>query len=317
MTYIGEIAQEIFCVSHDVPCGDVDQLFQENQGLQGFVVIAEDNSAGLITRTSFYQKMGTRYGYNLFLKRPIQLLANNSPLIVDYFASVIEVSKQAMDRPDEEVYDDVIIKKENTVFGTVSIKELLLKVADIQADVARYLNPLTLLPGNYIIDEKLENLFRHPNDFTFLYIDLDRFKPYNDLYGFRKGDEFLQSTATILKDCFPAPDCFIGHVGGDDFIVILNHFEFENYCNDVIRIFDDKVRYFYTEEHYANKTVLSENRAGEMEAIPLVSISIAVVKNDPGRFSSAEELVAEATRLKKICKMNSGSCYYIEPSFVS
>lgn len=317
MTYIGEIAQEIVCVSHETSCDKVDRMFQENQGLQGLVVTAGAGSAGLITRTNFYQKMGTRYGYNLFLKRPIKLLANNSPLIVDYFASVIEVSKQAMERRDEEVYDDVIIKKENAVFGVVTIKELLLKVADIQADIARYLNPLTLLPGNYIIDEKLETLFRHPNDFTFLYIDLDRFKPYNDLYGFRKGDEFLQSTATILKECFTAPDCFVGHVGGDDFVVILNHFDFENYCEDAIKIFDNKVQYFYSKEHYERKTVISENRSGEMESIPLVSISIAVVKNDYDRFSNAEELIAEATRLKKICKMNSGSCYYIEPSFVS
>lgn len=317
MTYIGEIAQSIVCVASETPCDQVDRLFQENQGLQGLVVTDDKDSAGLITRTNFYQKMGTRYGYNLFLKRPIKLLANNSPLIVDYFASVIEVSKQAMDRLDEEVYDDVIVKKENELSGVVSIKELLLKVADIQADVARYLNPLTLLPGNYIIDEKLENLFRQASDFSFLYIDLDRFKPYNDLYGFKKGDEFLQSTATILKECFPAPDCFVGHVGGDDFVVILNHFDFENYCQDVIKLFDNKVQYFYSQEHFRQGSVISENRVGEMEAIPLVSISIAVVKNDSSRFSNAEELVVEATRLKKICKMNSGSCYYAEPSFVS
>ncbi|MBU9674429.1 GGDEF domain-containing protein [Planococcus sp. CP5-4] len=317
MTYIGEIAQEIMCVSFDTTCEKVDMLFQEDPKLQGLVVTEDELSAGLITRTNFYQKMGTRYGYNLFLKRPVKLLANNSPLIVDYFTSVIEVSKQAMGRRDEEVYDDVIVRKDNAIYGVVSIKELLLKGADIQANVARYLNPLTLLPGNYIIDEKLKNLFRHSSNFTFLYIDLDRFKPYNDLYGFRKGDEFLQFTATTLKECFSAPDCFIGHVGGDDFVVILNHFDFENYCQDVIKTFDNKVQYFYSKEHYAQKTAYGENRFGKMEAIPLVSISIAIVKNDYDRFRNAEELVAEATRLKKICKVKSGSCYYIEPSFVS
>lgn len=317
MTYIGEIAQDIVCVPYNTPCDKVDNLFQANPGLQGLVVVEDKHSVGLMTRTNFYQKMGTRYGYNLFLKRPIKLLVNNSPLIFDYFTSVIEVSKQAMDRSDEEVYDDVIIKKEDTVFGVVSIKALLLKVADIQADLARYLNPLTLLPGNYIIDEKLENLFRHQNDFTFLYIDLDRFKPYNDSYGFRKGDEFLQSTATILKECFSSSDSFVGHIGGDDFIVILNHFEFESYCQDVTTIFDSKIQNFYSKEHYEQKFIYSENRSGEMEAIPLVSISIAVVKKDGERFGSAEEVVAEATRLKKICKMKSGSCYYAEPTLVS
>lgn len=314
MTYIGEIAKKVVCVPFDATCDKVDQIFQVNQSLQGLVVIDKELSAGLITRTSFYQKMGTRYGYNLYLNRPIELLANHSPLIVDYFASVIEVSKLAMERPNEEVYDDVIIKKDNAIHGVVSIKALLLKVADIQAEIASYLNPLTLLPGNYTIDEKLNNLFKHQKEFTVMYVDLDRFKPYNDYYGFRKGDEFLQSTAAILKECLNPADSFIGHIGGDDFIVTLNHYGFESLCQAIIRKFDEQIHYFYSKEHLEQKSIYSENRAGEMEAIPLVTISIAVVRNDSKPFASVEELVVEATRLKKFCKTKSGSCYYAEPS---
>lgn len=313
MAYIGEIAKDVVCVPFDTPSDQVDRMFHEDQELQGLVIINKDISAGLITRTNFYQKMGTRYGYNLYLKRPIELLANNAPLLVDHFASVIEVSKLAMDRPNKEVYDDVIVKRDNSVYGVVSIKELLLKVADIQAQSASYLNPLTFLPGNYTIDEKLDNLFKHQEKFTVMYIDLDRFKPYNDYYGFKKGDEFLQSTATILKECFNPADSFVGHIGGDDFIVFLNHFDYESHCQEVIRCFDEKTRDFYSEEHLEQKSIFSENRSGEMEVIPLVTISIAVVRNDSRFFSDVEELVAEATRLKKICKMKSGSCYYAEP----
>jgi len=314
MTYIGEIAKSVECVPFDTPCDQVDRMFQGNQSLQGLVILDKDVSPGLITRTNFYQKMGTRYGYNLYLKRSIKLLANNSPLLVDYFASVVEVSKLAMIRPDEEVYDDVIIKKEDFVYGVVSIKELLLKVADIQAQVASYLNPLTFLPGNYTIDEKMNNLFNHQKEFTVMYIDLDRFKPYNDYYGFKKGDEFLQFTATILKECFNPADSFVGHIGGDDFIVLLNHFDYEDYCQAVIKNFDEQMRHYYSKEHLAQKSIYSENRSGEMEAIPLVTISIAVVRNEGSSFNSVEELVAEATRLKKVCKMKSGSCFYAEPT---
>lgn len=314
MTYIGEIAEQVVCVPVDETCDKVDQIFQKNQSLQGLVVIESGVSASLITRTSFYQKMGTRYGYNLYLKRPIDLLANNSPLIVDYFASVIEVSKLAMERSNEEVYDDVIIKKDNAIHGVVSIKALLLKVADIQAEIASYLNPLTLLPGNYTIDEKLNNLFKHQKEFTIMYVDLDRFKPYNDHYGFKKGDEFLQSTAAVLKECLDPADSFIGHIGGDDFIVTLDHYDFENPCKAIIKKFDEQIQYFYSKEHLEQKTIYSENRDGEMEAIPLVTISIAVVRNDSKPFSSVEELVMEATRLEKVCKSQSGSCYYAEPT---
>lgn len=314
MAYIGEIAKDVVCVPFNAPCGEIDRMFHEDQGLQGLVVSKKDHSVGLITRTHFYQKMGTRYGYNLYLKRPIELLAKDSPLVVDYFVSVIEASKLAMDRPNEEVYDDVIIKKEHSVYGVVSIKELLLKVADIQAKTASYLNPLTFLPGNYTIDEKLDQLFRHQEKFTVMYIDLDRFKPYNDYYGFKKGDEVLQSTATILKECFNPADSFIGHIGGDDFIVLLNHVDYESQCQNVIRRFDKEIRRFYSNVHLEQQSVYGENRSGEMEAIPLVAISIAVVRNDSKPFQNVEELITEATRVKKICKMTRGSCFYAEPS---
>lgn len=313
MTYIGEIAKEAVCISFDTPCYLVDQMFQDNQGLQGLVV-EKDSSVGLITKTNFYQKMGSQYGYNLYLKRSIELLANKAPLLVDYYTSVIKVSKLAMNRSTEEVYDDVIVKNDHSGYLVVSIKELLLKVADIQAEIASYLNPLTLLPGNSIIDEKLNYTFTQQKEFTLLYIDLDRFKPYNDFYGFKKGDEFLRSTAAILNDCFSPSDSFVGHIGGDDFVVILNHFDFSSYCQEVIKNFDRQIQYFYSKEHLEQKFICSENRSGEMEAIPLVSISIAVVRNDSKPFNNVEEIVMEATRLKKMCKLTSESCFYAEPS---
>lgn len=312
--YIGGITKDVRTIPFSTPCSEVDQLFQANQRGQGLVIVREDNSAALITRTNFYQKMGTQYGYNLYYKKPVELLADPHPLIVDYYTSVIEVSKSAMDRTDAEVYDDIIVKKENQIFGIVSIKNLLLEVSNIQIELASYLNPLTLLPGNKIIDERLENTFNQLQEFTLLYIDLDRFKSYNDSYSFKKGDELLQTTANILKSCLVDTDHFLGHIGGDDFIIMLHHHRFESICEGIIQAFDLEIPSFYSDEHLLRKTVYTENRFGKLEEIPLVTVSIAVVKSSDERFGTIGEVIAEAARIKKICKLRSGSCFYAEPS---
>lgn len=312
ISYIGDIAEEKPILSFDTSCDQIDQVFQKAPDLQGIVLKDENKGVGLITRTRFYQKIGSRYGYSLYMLKPIELLANRQPLIVDYYTSVIEVSKLAMNRPDEEIYDDIIIVMDGAIIGVVSIKDLLMKAADIQVEFASYLNPLTRLPGNTIINENITEVIMQKKEFSLLYIDLDRFKAYNDYYGFKKGDEVIQLTAEILADALEK-DCFLGHVGGDDYIVILNHYEFNEFCLSVIKRFDEEIKRFYTKKHLDDRFIYIENRSGRMEKIPLVTLSIAVVTNQWKNYDSTEEVIEEATRLKKLCKLTTESCFYIEP----
>lgn len=311
--YIGDIAEEIPCVPYGTICSHIDDLFKKVHSLQGVVIEGIRLPTALITRTNFYQKMGTQYGYNLYMNKPIELIANRSPLKVDYYTSVIEVSKLAMSRPEKEIYDNVIIHKDNLISGVVSIKSLLMKVSEIQVELASYLNPLTRLPGNNIITENLKQTFERGKEFSVLYFDLDRFKAYNDSYGFKKGDELLLFTANILSEFFDKPESFLGHIGGDDFIVILNHYAFSDSCKKLITYFDEHVNKFYAQKHLSQGYIYIENREGEMEEIPLVTISIAVVTNYLKKFHSVEEIISEATRMKKICKLSSESCFYSEP----
>ncbi|MFC4411201.1 GGDEF domain-containing protein [Chungangia koreensis] len=310
IAYIGDIAKKIPEIPLGTACELAEELFTAEPGIQGIAIMDDSVPVALMTRMNFYQKMGTRYGYNLYMKRPIELLANNKPLIVDFFMSVTEVSKLAMERPEEELYDYILVNKDHRLFGAVSIKDLLMKVADIQAELASYLNPLTRLPGNNIIQEQLYSAFESKEPFSVLYIDLDRFKAYNDTYGFKKGDELLQATASILNDHMDQNETFLGHIGGDDYIVILKSYDYEEYCRKVISSFEERVKSFYTEEHLQQKFVSTENRSGSLEEFPLVSISIAVVTNRESRFEDVEEIIVEAARVKKLCKSIVKSCYH-------
>ncbi|MNH25806.1 diguanylate cyclase [compost metagenome] len=118
-----------------------------------------------------------------------------------------------MSRPPEDLYDDVIVTRNGIYVGVVSIRELLLKLVDTQVAIASFLNPLSSLPGNKLIDEKLEEALLLPQ-YSLIYFDLDHFKTYNDTYGFNKGDKILLYLTEILKRNIVGVEDFLGHNGG-------------------------------------------------------------------------------------------------------
>ncbi|MEO2207128.1 GGDEF domain-containing protein [Paenibacillus pabuli] len=286
-------------------CDIVYHIFKSNPNLEGLAVVGEE-TVSLMMRARFFQQIGTQYGYNLYMGRPVELVVNVRALVVDYSELITDVSVQAMNRAEEELYDLVLITSENRLVGAVSIRRLLLAVADVRAEMAIFMNPLTGLPGNRIIDDRLFQALQL-EQFSVLYIDLDYFKSYNDSYGFKMGDQLIQATANLLRQYFVFPEAFLGHIGGDDYIAILNHHGFRQVSEEVIAGFEKIKRTFYNQEDLDNQYVLGEGRSGLHRPIPLVSVSIAVVTNVRQRYESIDQIVSEATRIKKVCKSISGS----------
>jgi diguanylate cyclase (GGDEF)-like protein len=308
---IGEIARQIPQIAPDCKCETVNQIFKSNPQLQGVVVSDNGNPVGLIMRIRFYQQIGTLYGYTLYMGRSIELLMDKHPLVVQYKTPITEVSKLAMNREEENLYDYVIVTHEERFSGAVSVRDLLLNFAEIQAEAASFLNPLTGLPGNLSINEWLVKSV-HQEQFSVLYIDLDHFKAYNDTYGFKEGDRMIQSTAEMLKHCTLRLGGMLGHIGGDDFIICMNDYSYTEICGTIISEFNTMIHSFYSDEHLEQQYVLSESRLGVMEEIPLVSISVAVVTNRFRNFDSIEDISGEAARIKKRCKKIKGSCCIID-----
>lgn len=310
-TSIGEIYEEVPCVGPETKSREIDKLFKELPNVQGIIVKTDDRHFALVMKTSFYQVIGNQYGYNLYMGRPIDLIMNKSPLVVDSMRPILEVSQLAMERPIEELYDYVIVTKEDHCMGVVSVQSLLLAFAKIQKETALLMNPLTGLPGNNSINHELARIL-DAKKFSVLYIDLDNFKTYNDTYGFKKGDDFLLATAEIITR--NVANNFFGHIGGDDFIAILHHHNYKELADNIIKDFDRTVQNFYSEFDWAQQCVIAENRAGTTEKIPLVSISIAVVTNEEQTFDSIQHIVDEAAVIKKLCKQKSGSCFVTNSS---
>lgn len=135
---IGEVIEKVPCIDEFVKNKEVDVLFTSNPSLRSIVVVRDEKPIGHITRTHFYQKIGTQYGYHLFMGRQNQLIIKENPLIVDRYIPITEVSTLAMSRPPEDLYDDIIVTKNDLYDGMVSIRELLLKLVDTQVAIASF-----------------------------------------------------------------------------------------------------------------------------------------------------------------------------------
>uniref|UniRef100_UPI00406D116D GGDEF domain-containing protein n=1 Tax=Paenibacillus sp. FSL R7-0652 TaxID=2921687 RepID=UPI00406D116D len=304
-TQIGEIAEPIPVVLPETKCDALYQLFTSNPNLEGAAVTGK-KGISLMMRTRFFQQIGTQYGYNLYMGRPVKLLMNVNALVVDYSEQITDVSVAAMKREEADLYDLVLVTSGERFHGAVSIRRLLLAVADVRAEMASFMNPLTGLPGNRIIDDRLVQVLQQ-DQFSVLYIDLDQFKSYNDSYGFKMGDDLIQATAGLLREHFGVSEGFLGHIGGDDFIVILNHHQYKQVCEEVISRFEKLKQSFYNEQDWSNQYVIGEGRSGLNRPIPLVSVSIAVVTNLYQRYGNINQIVHEAAGVKKSCKSINGS----------
>lgn len=176
-------------------------------------------------------------------------------------------------------------------------------------------NPLSKLPGNTSIIQRIQDLMDRDEDFALAYCDLDFFKSFNDKYGFSRGDEILMMTARVIVNTmksFPGRKSFVGHVGGDDFVFITDPDVVEDACKRIIANFDAIVPNFYDDEDRKRGSIVSTDRKGEMQTFPLMAVSIAVVLNVNGKLKHYGEASAIAMGLKKKAKENPKSNYVID-----
>ena len=182
--------------------------------------------------------------------------------------------------------------------------------------INRRVSPLTGLPGNVQIQAEMKKRLLNKEEFAMLYLDLDNFKAYNDVYGFLNGDEIIKFTAkTIVRniDMFTDGEGFVGHIGGDDFVAIVSiDRDYERICQNILAEFEKDVGKFFNEEDVEKGYLEVPNRKGIVEEFPLTSISIGVVVADKGRFHNVLEIGEVGAQVKHLAKTTMGSAYSID-----
>lgn len=176
-------------------------------------------------------------------------------------------------------------------------------------------SPLTKIPGGIAIEENLQNRIDAKEQIAFCLIDIDNFKSYNDYYGYAKGNTFIKKTSEIIQEAIikcGTTDDFVGHIGGDDFVVITKPKSYKDICESIIDLFDQMTPHYYSTEDYKRNFIKVRNRQREVVKYPVASISIAVVTNCNKTLESHLEYGEIAAELKAKLKSLSGSNYMID-----
>jgi len=192
--------------------------------------------------------------------------------------------------------------------------ELLARIKMILRRTVRSLDasPLTHLPGNTSIMEEFEHCINNKKTFAAGYADLDKFKAYNDIYGFEKGDEVIKETARILIKIvrnMAGPEAFVGHIGGDDFVFITEDSLIDKVCEEIIKEFDQKVPSFYNEKDRTAGYISGKNRQGNEQKFGLLAISIGIVSNAYQGITHFAQIGEIGAELKKFAKSSEGSVF--------
>jgi diguanylate cyclase (GGDEF)-like protein len=176
-------------------------------------------------------------------------------------------------------------------------------------------NPLTKLPGNIVIREQAEERIKANKKFMVIYCDLDNFKAFNDKYGIAKGDDAIKLTADIFKEAVKAKggsDDFIGHEGGDDFILLTTPDKAGSIANYITKEFDARVKSLYDQEDLAKGYIVAQARDGSVKKFPIMTISLAGVTNEHRAISNYVEITNIAAEIKKKAKSIEGSAFVID-----
>ena len=305
MTYIDPVPPE-------TPNFNVHKRFIQEPELLSLPVVKGQTPVGLINRYSFLDAMTRLFGSELYGKKPCEGFMSRDILVVDHCMSIHEVSQLMVESDPRHILHGFIVTRGGTYAGIGSGHDLMREITRMQIHAARYANPLTQLPGNVSINEHLDRLLEQRLAFQVCYCDLDHFKAYNDAFGYQKGDEVIHWTGRLLDAfCDPQMD-FVGHIGGDDFLLVLRSEDWEARCRGILSRFEEGRKRFFTPEDLARGGYESEDRRGRLVFHPLLSLSLGVVLAPAGAFPSHHEISAAAAQAKKQAKGLDGCSLFVE-----
>ncbi len=205
--------------------------------------------------------------------------------------------------------DDYVAKPFDVDELVARITSALRRAAEL-----RSLNPLSGLPGNLSIAHEIDARLAHGTEVACLYVDVDHFKDFNDRHGFARGDRVIAHLAELLGQTVGeiGDDTFIGHVGGDDFVVLAPTDRAEELAAEIIARFDASIPALYDTEDRLRGWVESPDRRGRTRHVPFVTVSIGVVPLRPERFAGATEVARAAAEMKEVAKRRAGSGYAVD-----
>jgi EAL domain-containing protein (putative c-di-GMP-specific phosphodiesterase class I)/GGDEF domain-containing protein len=311
---VGRVTRAVTTFDDTVTVAEVARYFHDNPRDYSVVVMKSGYPIGLVMRDKLLRQLATQYGVPLYWHRSIRKLMDANALTVDVSTQLDLVSRLAMERDEDKVYDSIVVTNDGALEGIITIQDILSTINTVHMEQARGSNPLTGLPGNRSIKHEIQKWMSSGKSFFMVYADIDYFKWYNDRFGFHRGDLVIQFLAEILSSvCNTETDeCFVGHIGGDDFVILTNSPDPLGCCSKIIGRFDGEISNFYPRPDDnlsdANDYLAVYDRNGNQVSNAGLTLSLCLLECPVTMTEITLEDVSEyVASLKKSAKDRAGS----------
>jgi EAL domain-containing protein (putative c-di-GMP-specific phosphodiesterase class I)/GGDEF domain-containing protein len=280
---------------------DVQRFFAEHKQLHAVAIIDDHRKpVGIINRRDFSERYAQRYTRELFGRDCCTTFMNMQPVLVDIDVSIDQLSHILVSNDQRYLLDGFVITREGRYDSLGTGEALVRSVTEMRIEAARYANPLTSMPGNIPLSQRIGALLFQGDDFVACYGDLNNFKPYNDVYGYWRGDDMILLCAdAIRRNCDPIQD-FVGHVGGDDFVILFRSADWMERSNRIIAEFNLRAIEMYDAQAQLRSGIEAEDRYGVPRFFPIVSLSIGALVVQPATCDGIrpQDVASAAARVK-------------------
>lgn len=275
----GQLLRPAPAVSAHTSNNEVLARFHAQPDLHAMAVIDDSGRPlALINRQSLIDRYATPFHRELYGRKACIALANPAPLCFDRRVTLDDMASLFAGEHSRALADGFVITDADRYVGLGTGADLLRAITEVRMEAARYANPLTFLPGNILLNQHIDRLIEAGSPFHACYVDLNHFKPFNDRYGYWKGDELLKGAAAILAQACDAARDFLGHVGGDDFLVLYQGQDWRERIEDAMARFNDGALAMYAAADRVAGGIHGEDRFGRPVFHPPVTMAVGVVR---------------------------------------
>lgn len=284
---------------------EVAALLQERVDLHALAVVDGTRPVALINRQQFMNHYATLYFREVHGRKPCIVFANNTPRVVELDCDVDQLVGILTSQDQRYLSDGYIVTDNGRYVGLGTGDQLVRAVTETRIEAARHANPLTFLPGNIPISMHMQRLLESGTEFVACYADLNNFKPFNDHYGYWRGDQMIRLVARLATTHCDARRDFVGHVGGDDFMLIFQSSNWLQRCKNIVDEFAREALTLFDDGARAMGGIHSEDRHGVRRFFPCTTLAIGAVRIQPGTYRHAEEVANLAAVAKHEAKLAS------------
>lgn len=291
----------------------VYERFSRDPSAHALPVVENGRPVGVISRVSLIDRFARPYRRELYGNKSCVALMNPHPLIIEHTAGIQEIGWRLSEGgAGHDLSEGFLVTQDGLYLGACSGQTLLRELSELQVKAARYANPLTLLPGNVPITQHIERLLDNELPFCVCHADLDNFKPYNDLYGYRRGDDMIQLVGQVLAASADSNCDLVGHVGGDDLIVVFQSTDWEARVQAALTAFEAERMPLFGAEDIARGGFSSHDRSGAPQFFTLTTLSIGAVQVPAGVRTSSHQIAARAVEAKSQAKKIAGNALFTD-----